>query len=511
MGPRRRPYDPPMLEASAHLQLKALLRREDVGDWPHHLTLCRLVGRSLRRSDRTLIRLAAGSDPSWLIGLLVPLALAEPPLALVAEGRLRQRLLQVEWPRLRSVGLDLPFWEGEEAPPASHLWLLEPRQLLEAWRRGALGERQLVIPEAERLETLLREALAVCLQPADWDRLRRARPAAEPSLLALHERLSRRVLSHPRHPNRLVALAPEDEAPLRQLLALLQPLPEPWSHWLEAGADEWTSWAEVDPALLQWRLHRQPLAPLRQLSDLLSERGAVLVGELPKPRNPHPSELASPGAAAAARSPGAAAGIPGFRPQVEVDLGDPPLLDPLPLYCPSGQPLPNSPLYGEHLLDHCRRLVLGQSGLTVVLIDDPALRLSLTSGLAAEFGSRVGHQSCSPESNGVICASWHWWLEQQERLPQPSQLVVALLPIASLEDPLTAARVEALRRSGGDWFRKLLLPEAINRLQRGIAPLRRRHGSRLAVLDGRLRGRSWGQSALTALEPWVALNRLLPD
>jgi ATP-dependent DNA helicase DinG len=187
------------------------------------------------------------------------------------------------------------------------------------------------------------------------------------------------------------------------------------------------------------------------------------------------------------------------------------VLDPLPLYCPSGQPLPNSPHYGEHLLDHCRRLILGQSGLTLVLIDDPALRLSLTSALAAEFGSRVSHACTTPEANGVVCADWAWWLEQQARLPQPAQVVVALLPIASLEDPLTAARVEALRREGGDWFRNLLLPEAINRLQRGIAPLRQRYGSRLAVLDGRLRGRSWGQTALAALEPWVPLTRLLPD
>ncbi|MFM7269604.1 MAG: helicase, partial [Cyanobium sp.] len=131
--------------------------------------------------------------------------------------------------------------------------------------------------------------------------------------------------------------------------------------------------------------------------------------------------------------------------------------------------------------------------------------------LAAEFGSRVSHACTAPEGNGVVCASWSWWLEHQSRLPQPAQLVVALLPIASLEDPLTAARVEALRRQGGDWFRELLLPEAINRLQRGITPLRKRGGGRLAILDGRLRGRSWGQSVLAALDPWVPLQRLLPD
>ena len=73
----------------------------------------------------------------------------------------------------------------------------------------------------------------------------------------------------------------------------------------------------------------------------------------------------------------------GLQAPVVVDLGDPPLADPIPLYCPVRQPLPNSPHFGDHLLDQCRRLVLAQAGLTVVLVDDPALRLGLASGLAA--------------------------------------------------------------------------------------------------------------------------------
>ena len=57
--------------------------------------------------------------------------------------------------------------------------------------------------------------------------------------------------------------------------------------------------------------------------------------------------------------------------------------------------------------------------------------------------------------------------------------------------------------------RELLLPDALNRLERGVASLRR-SGGRLAVLDGRLRGRSWGRQVFSTLEPWVQLTRLLP-
>lgn len=479
-----------MLEARAHDQLKALLRREGSDRWPHHLSLSRLVARSLRRCDHTLVRLVPGSDPSWLISLLVPLSLSEAPLAMVVSPALRQRLLQVELPRLLAAdrSLALPCVEGPD-PGTARVWLLSHRQLVDAWQRGHLADRQLVIPEAELLDTHLREALEIELLPEHWDQLRRAHPQAEESLLTLHGRLSRRVLSQPRHPLGLVPLAADDEAPLRQLLALLGDLPGPWRPWLAHGDEGWASWAQRDPRLLQWSLHRQPLEPVRALAGLLQARGAVVVGQLGT--GSHPSALL------------------GLEPDVTVDLGDPPLADPLSLYAPLRQPLPNSPCFRDHLLEQCRRLVLGQGGLTVVLADDEGLRLGLASGLAAEFGSRVVAESTAPDSNGVLCCSWSWWLEHQMRLPLPGQIVVGLLPIASLEDPLTAAQVQYLRRQGRDWFRERLLPDGLTRLQLAVAGLRRQ-GGRLAILDGRLRGRSWGRQVLGALEPWVSLHRLLP-
>ncbi|EDY39336.1 carboxyl-terminal protease [Cyanobium sp. PCC 7001] len=491
-----------MLEAHAHHQLKALLRREGLGGqepWPHQLSLCRLVARSLRRGDHTLVRLAPGTDPGWLLGLLVPLALSDTPIALVLSPTLRQRLLQVELPRLAASGLALPCHEGPE-PEGARLWLLSIEELLQAWRSASLAGRQLVIPEAEQLDARLRAGLALKISGPDWDRLARAHPAAAPALAELHARLTRQVMAHPGGDRRPLPLAPEDEAPLRQLLALLQPLPEPWRRWQASGGDAWVSWATLEASRqdqgppVVWSLHRQPLEPLHLLQGLFEGRGVVLVAEL---------------AGSTATSAGNEGRGLGLSPDVCVDLGEPPLADPLPVYAPLRQPLPNSPRYGEHLLEQCRRLVLGQAGLTLVLLDDEGLRLSLTSGLAAEFGSRVVHEATTPEANGVICARWCWWLDHQQRLPLPGQIVVGLLPIASLEDPLTAAQVLALRRQGRDWFRERLLPDGLTRLQLAVTGLRSQ-GGRLAILDGRLRGRSWGRQVLRALEPWMNLSRLLP-
>ena len=154
---------------------------------------------------------------------------------------------------------------------------------------------------------------------------------------------------------------------------------------------------------------------------------------------------------------------------------------------------------------------LGQGGLSIVVIDDNPLRQWLTSALAAEFERRVDHEQTAPESNGVIVCRWQWWLQNHEQLPIPCQLVVGSLPIASLEDPLTAARVEALRRAGRDWFREWLLPDACDRLQRSVAPLRGQQPQPPRHPRWAIAQRSWGQQLLSALEPWEHLEQLRPD
>ena len=195
---------------------------------------------------------------------------------------------------------------------------------------------------------------------------------------------------------------------------------------------------------------------------------------------------------------------------LKVKLGRALLKEPISLFVPQSQPLPNTECYAQHLLDQSRRLILGLAGSTILLLDDKQLRQQLTSELAAEFGLRVVHEKIISDVNGVVCCRWSWWLEHQHSLPKPDQLIVAALPLASIEEPLIAARVESLKRQGRDWFRELLLPEALTLLPQAVAPLRVNRG-RIAILDGRLRSRSWGEQFYQSLEPWTPLHRLLPS
>jgi len=280
---------------------------------------------------------------------------------------------------------------------------------------------------------------------------------------------------------------------LRDLIDSLGSVPFPWNAFHQIESDEWASWAELDSKMLSWDLHLKPLEPLKNIQELIVNQPIIL--------------LTSSGNNKFIRIQLEEAG---FTPRVVVNLDQPSLQEPISLFAPYRQPLPNNETYANHLLDQSRRLVLGRYGISVILLDDTQLRLTLASGLAAEFGRRVVHEITSPESNGVICCRWNWWLNHKDYLPIPEQVIIALLPLASLESPLISSRVEAFKRSGRDWFREFLLPEALCLLAPAVAPIRKNHG-RLAILDGRIRRRDWGNEVLRTIEPWTPLHRLLPS
>ncbi len=481
-----------MLEARSHNQLKQLLQRTS-SSWPHNLTLSRLVARSLRRRDSTLIHLDHGSEDFWWLGLLIPLGLENSDAVLVLSNRQRNRLINFVLPRLKPAGFRLAFWEGSNPPSEGQLWLIDHVGLIDAHQNGHLYSKQLIFPEAEFLCRRLRHALALKITLSDWDLLRRAHPSADSALVQLHHRLSTKLFAQATHAGAQVRMDCSEILALKDLIGVLGTSPAPWQSLLRTSSQSWASWAELDHKTLNWLWHLQPLEPLENLNELFQTH-PVLFLTATSQNNLLLSEINSSGCVL----------------DVNVSLGAPNLQDPISLFAPFRQPLPNTEIYAEYLLNQSRRLILGRSGLTILLLDDDQLRYQLTSGLAAEFGRRVVHEITAPESNGVVCCRWSWWLRHQDQLPSPEQLIIALLPLASLESPLMAARVESFKLQGRDWFRDLLLPEALRVLPRAVTPVRRCQG-RVAILDGRLRSRSWGESILRTLEPWIPLNRLLPD
>jgi ATP-dependent DNA helicase DinG len=91
-----------------------------------------------------------------------------------------------------------------------------------------------------------------------------------------------------------------------------------------------------------------------------------------------------------------------------------------------------------------------------------------------------------------------------------SCVIIDKLPFASPGDPITSARIDAIRARGGEPFGEYQVPLAILALQQGLGRLIRHRQDRgvLAVLDPRLRTKGYGRRFLASLPPAPVVHEL---
>ena len=84
-----------------------------------------------------------------------------------------------------------------------------------------------------------------------------------------------------------------------------------------------------------------------------------------------------------------------------------------------------------------------------------------------------------------------------------SVVVIDKLPFAAPDDPVFEARLDAVRRAGGNPFRDEQLPQAVIALKQGVGRLIRTETDRgvLVLCDPRLLGKSYGRVFLDSLPP----------
>jgi ATP-dependent DNA helicase DinG len=91
-----------------------------------------------------------------------------------------------------------------------------------------------------------------------------------------------------------------------------------------------------------------------------------------------------------------------------------------------------------------------------------------------------------------------------------SCVIIDKLPFASPADPVTAARIDAIRAQGGEPFDEYQVPLAILALQQGLGRLIRHRKDRgvLAVLDPRLKTKGYGRRFIASLPPAPVVHDL---
>lgn len=500
-----------MIEAQVHQQLREFLR--DCGDsnWPHHLTLARLVARALRLGRSALLQVGGLSayQGDYRLSYLVALLLWPGPAVLVVPQASQARILMGDLPRLQDkLGLAKPIQVGDRWPDRDFAGVLVTTP--EAWLADRLqgGDRfpdgiPTLMDEVDDLEIWLRDLLTATVARADWEQLSLAYPQQREFIRDTHVALAYAAFQHPPNPYHCHLLEEADCERLRQLGQVLQDspyadaMPPAWQRfWQQFSPPEHLLWYTADRQTGQITLHCGPVDLAQILAPLWNRQPVVLLG----------ATLDHDAKADIFRQRFGLDDLTclKFAPHRQNDL--------VRLYLPNHLPLPNTPQFQPMVHQEIRRLLVCSTtpGPTLILVNDLPLKGQLAALLAGEFGSRVQVEQTEIEPHTILVCSWEFWHRHCGQLPIPALLIMATLPLPSLENPLVAGRVAFHKRRRQDWFRLYLFPTAMTEIQRAIAPLRANQGL-VALLDTRVHYRSYGQQILEALSPSAASRSLQPD
>jgi len=105
--------------------------------------------------------------------------------------------------------------------------------------------------------------------------------------------------------------------------------------------------------------------------------------------------------------------------------------------------------------------------------------------------------------NAVLVGSHSFWEGVDVRGDALSLVVIDRIPFSPPDDPVLAARIEALEREGGSGFLDYQLPEAAIALKQGVGRLIRDETDRgvMMLCDPRLLTRGYGRRILASLPP----------
>ena len=182
-------------------------------------------------------------------------------------------------------------------------------------------------------------------------------------------------------------------------------------------------------------------------------------------------------------------------------------------YLPAGLPEPASRDYTRAITEAVRPVLEASGGRAFLLFaSHRALREAaeaLRGGpwplfVQGEAPRHVLLQRFRESGNGVLLGAASFREGVDVAGGALSVVVIDKLPFAAPDDPVFEARLEAIRRAGGNPFRDEQVPQAVIALKQGVGRLIRTETDRgvLVLCDPRLLGKGYGRRFLDSLPPF---------
>jgi ATP-dependent DNA helicase DinG len=182
-------------------------------------------------------------------------------------------------------------------------------------------------------------------------------------------------------------------------------------------------------------------------------------------------------------------------------------------YVPKGLPEPNSPEFNRAVSDLSLPILEASGGRAFLLYTSHRALQEAADYLQGKLGYPMLVQGSAPRTelveqfrrlgNAVLLGTSSFWEGIDVRGEALSCVIIDKLPFASPGDPVLQARIDALRKRGGNPFMAYQLPQAAIALKQGAGRLIRDEKDRgvLVVCDPRLLSKPYGKIFIRSLPP----------
>ncbi|HPQ23578.1 MAG TPA: ATP-dependent DNA helicase [Gammaproteobacteria bacterium] len=189
-------------------------------------------------------------------------------------------------------------------------------------------------------------------------------------------------------------------------------------------------------------------------------------------------------------------------------------------YVPRGMPQPSDPGYTQAVVELVLPIVEASAGRAFLLFTSHRALREAADLLHERLTFPLLVQGSAPKAellerfvehgNAVLLGTASFWEGVDVRGEALSVVIIDKLPFASPGDPVLQARLDAVRRSGGNPFMQHQVPQAAIALKQGAGRLIRDVTDRgvLVLCDPRLLKKGYGQTFLDAMPPFARTRDL---
>ena len=183
------------------------------------------------------------------------------------------------------------------------------------------------------------------------------------------------------------------------------------------------------------------------------------------------------------------------------------------LYLPSGLPEPQAPDYTPALIERMLPVLTASEGRAFLLFTSYRALHEAERRLAGRLPYPLLVQGQMPRGelidafrsygNAVLLGTASFWEGVDVRGEALSCVIIDKLPFGSPGDPVMSARIDHVKRAGGNPFFEFQIPQAAIALKQGVGRLIRDVTDRgvLVLCDPRVRSRPYGEVFITSLPP----------